>query len=451
MAEPMPTHPAPASAMAAPQPELSLPQGLAYGLMGLPLAFVALPLYVVLPHHYASTLGAPLAALGGVLLGARLLDALVDPGLGRLADRLLQHSPRAVWRASAVAGALLALALWAVFMPLVHSPAALLAWAAVGLALAYPAYSLLSITHPAWGARLGGNEAQRGRVVAWREGAGLLGVVLASVLPTLLGVPAMLGAFSGLLVLGWLAWHRAPVPAPLPQGTADDRAGLWQPWRQAAFRRLMGVFVLNGIASAVPATLLLFFVQDRLQAAPGQEPVLLGLYFLSAAAAMPLWLRAVARWGLAPCWLAGMLLAVAVFAWAGTLGAGQVVAFRWICALSGLTLGADLVVPGALLAGVLAQPGAASAGASFGWWNFANKLNLALAAGLALPLLAALGYTPGSTDAAGLQALSLGYAALPCALKLAAALALYGLILRPAAQDRARPGALLQPSPTDTP
>ncbi|WP_027474708.1 MFS transporter [Curvibacter gracilis] len=449
MAEPIaPAGPTASTALAA----LTLPQGLAYGLMGLPLAFVALPLYVVLPHHYASTLGAPLAALGGVLLGARLLDALVDPGLGRLADRLLQHSPRAVWRACAVAGALLALALWAVFMPQVRSPGALLVWAAVGLALAYPAYSLLSITHQAWGARLGGNEAQRGRVVAWREGAGLLGVVLASVLPTLLGVPAMLGAFSGLLVLGWLAWHRAPVPPPLPPASdAAGPAGLWQPWRQAAFRRLMGVFVLNGIASAVPATLLLFFVQDRLQAAPGQEPVLLGLYFLSAAAAMPLWLRAVARWGLAPCWLAGMLLAVAVFAWATTLGAGQVMAFRWICALSGLTLGADLVVPGALLAGVLAQPGAASAGASFGWWNFANKLNLALAAGLALPLLAALGYTPGSTDAAGLQALSLGYAALPCALKLAAALALYGLILRPAAQDRARPGALLQPSPTDTP
>ena len=28
-------------------------QGLAYGLLGLPLAFVALPLYVLLPNHYA--------------------------------------------------------------------------------------------------------------------------------------------------------------------------------------------------------------------------------------------------------------------------------------------------------------------------------------------------------------------------------------------------------------
>jgi hypothetical protein len=35
--------------------------GIAYGLMGLPLAFVALPLYVQLPNHYATAFGVPLA------------------------------------------------------------------------------------------------------------------------------------------------------------------------------------------------------------------------------------------------------------------------------------------------------------------------------------------------------------------------------------------------------
>ena len=49
--------------------------GCATAASGLPLAFVALPLYVVLPNHYASQFGVPLALLGAVLLGARLLDA----------------------------------------------------------------------------------------------------------------------------------------------------------------------------------------------------------------------------------------------------------------------------------------------------------------------------------------------------------------------------------------
>lgn len=54
----------------------------------MPLAFVALPLYVVLPNHYAEQFGV-LAALGGVLLAVRSLDALLDPWIGLRVDRLL--------------------------------------------------------------------------------------------------------------------------------------------------------------------------------------------------------------------------------------------------------------------------------------------------------------------------------------------------------------------------
>jgi glycoside/pentoside/hexuronide:cation symporter, GPH family len=100
-----------------------------------------------------------------------------------------------------------------------------------------------------------------------------------------------------------------------------------------------------------------------------------------------------------------------------------------VCVASGIALGADLAVPGALLAGVIQRAGHAQQleGAYFGWWNFATKLNLALAAGVALPLLALFGYTPGARDEAALAALTLAYCALPCALKLLAALLLWRL------------------------
>jgi Na+/melibiose symporter-like transporter len=44
-----------------------------------------------------------------------------------------------------------------------------------------------------------------------------------------------------------------------------------------------------------------------------------------------------------------------------------------------------------------------------------------LAAGLALPALAALGYAPGAQDPQALRALTWAYCLLPCGLKLAAA------------------------------
>ena len=418
--------------------------GLSYGLLGLPLAFVALPLYVVLPNHYAREFGAPLAALGAVLLAARLVDAVLDPIIGRWCDRLAARSPGAVLGVSGFAAVLLALGLWALFFP----PAAvrdggtlLLGWAGLGMALSYTVFSVMSVAHQAWGARLGGNEAQRSRVVAWREALGLCGVLTAAVLPGTLGLGAMVGSFAVLLALGWWAWTRSLRPAASIDLAHDTAPQGPSPLRQPAFVRLLAVFIINGTASAVPATLVLFFVQDRLQAPTSIEPAFLGTYFLCAALSMPLWVRAVARFGLARSWLLGMGLSVAVFVWAATLGTGDIVPFIVVCALSGMALGADLTVPGALLAGLIGDLGERGRreGAYFGWWNFAAKLNLALAAGLALPVLAWLGYEPGSRDPQALMTLTAAYCLLPCVLKLIAGGALHWLVIRRPAQRAIQP------------
>jgi Na+/melibiose symporter-like transporter len=401
--------------------------------MGLPLAFVALPLYVLLPHYYALHFGVPLASLGALLLGTRLFDAVTDPLLGRWADRLFARAPEAVLGWAAAAAVLLATGFALLFFPPPGVRPWLLTWAGACLLLAYGAYSALSILHQSWGARLGGDALQRGRVVGWREGLGLLGVVLASLAPFALGMLGTSVLLALALAAGWRAWSLAPRPV-VAGGPAESvlPAALWLPFSRPAFRSLLAVFVVNGIASALPATLLLFFVQDRLQAPASMQALFLGSYFLSAALSMPLWLRLVARLGLAGTWGLGMLLAVAVFGFAAGLGAGDAMAFLAVCALSGVALGTDLALPAALLAGSIAASGdrGRAEGAYFGWWNFATKLNLALAAGLALPALAWLGYTPGAQDAQALRTLTLAYCLLPCALKLLAATLLYTCIIR---------------------
>ena len=423
--------------------------GLRYGLLGLPLAFVALPLYVILPNHYAREFGIPLATLGLILLAARLFDAVIDPALGRLSDRLFARSTTSVLAFGAGSAILLALGFAALFFPLTQNPQSLLMWVSVFLVVTYAAYSALSVAHQSWGAMLGGNEAQQARIVAWREALGLLGVLIASIVPVVLGMSAMLATFFVALAAGWLAWTFAPRPQPADVAAIAPKAfNVWHPLRQSAFRRLLAVYLLNGIASAIPATLILFFVQDRLQAPKAMEPVFLGSYFLCAALAIPLWLQVVKRIGLARTWLVGMGLSIAVFLFATQLGAGDAMGFVAVCALSGIALGTDLAMPPALLAGTIANVGdrGRAEGAYFGWWNFATKLNLALAAGVALPLLGAFGYTPGTQSEPALHALVVAYCLLPCALKLLAAATLYALVIRPA-ESLPLPISLLKDSP----
>jgi GPH family glycoside/pentoside/hexuronide:cation symporter len=398
--------------------------GIAYGLMGLPLAFVALPLYVQLPNHYATAFGIPLATLGALLLGARLLDAVADPFIGRACDRWLGASPRAALARAVVAACVLAAGFHALFFPPVQGQTALLLWCAGMLAVTYLSYSVLSVLHQAWGARLGGDEGQRSRIVSWREGLALLGVLVASVLPAVAGLGAASAVFALALAAGLAAWWRAPAPPRVtaPGATVAMSALL----RTPAFRRLLVVYLVNGIASAVPATLVLFFIRDRLQAA-AFEPLFLASYFAAGALSMPLWVKLVAHIGLARAWLGGMGLAIVTFVWASALGAGDVAGYTAVCVASGVALGADLALPGALLAGVVQRAGHGGQleGAYFGWWNFATKLNLALAAGVALPLLQLLGYTPGQQQPQALQALTVTYCLLPCALKLLAAALLW--------------------------
>jgi Na+/melibiose symporter-like transporter len=116
-----------------------------------------------------------------------------------------------------------------------------------------------------------------------------------------------------------------------------------------------------------------------------------------------------------------MGLSIIAFAGASLLGSGDLWPFAAICVASGLALGADLALPAAIAADLGERQG--RTGACFGVWNFVGKLNLALAAGLALPLLALLGYVPGDGD--GLASLTFAYALLPLAFKALAALLLW--------------------------
>ena len=198
----------------------------AYGALGLPLASAALPVYVHLPNLYGGVLGMNLALLGSLLLAARLLDAVLDPLIGVLNDRL--QRPRLLAGAGAL---LLGLGMLLVLNP-PRAGVSLALWLVLALVPVYLGFSLASVSYHAWGALLGDNPHERTRVVASREAFGLAGVVVASVLPTLLAPTLddglarfawMLAAITALATLVTLA--AAPRPAAGGRASGSGRPG----------------------------------------------------------------------------------------------------------------------------------------------------------------------------------------------------------------------------------
>ncbi|MFN4063347.1 MFS transporter [Azoarcus communis] len=402
---------------------------LAYGALGLPLAFAALPIYVHVPRLYADALGLSLATVGLVLLAARIVDALTDPMIGWVSDRACALP---AGRVSLIALALPVLGLGMIGLLAPPDGAGAL-WLALSVTVVSLAYSVATIAYNAWGAEVAPDPVSRTQVVVSREGFALAGVILAAGLPGLLvgndseadGLARMAWIFLPILLL-FATWTlllapRAPKSSP---GRGSVLRGLAEALGCLSFRRLLLVFAANGIAAAIPSATVLFFVADVLQA-PQLAGLFLMIYFLSAACSLPLWARLSRHLGKLRTWCLGMVLAMAVFVWAGLLGAGEFAAFGVICLLSGMALGADLSMPPSLLADLLAREstradGEARAGAWFGWWNFVTKANLALAAGLALPLLGWLGYAPGARSPDALLALAGVYALVPVLLKVIA-------------------------------
>ncbi|MCE2722838.1 MAG: MFS transporter [Burkholderiales bacterium] len=423
---------------------------IAYSLASIPLAMAALPIYVNVPKFYADVIGVSLTAIGGLLLAARVFDAIQDPLLGYWSDRT-RHTKwgRFVWVA---AGApLLAAAMLGLFNPPALSANLMMWWLVAMLLVVYTAFSMLQISYQAYGAEISDDPVERTRVVSFREGFGLIGVFLAAALPQILS--SQYGPREGyaifalifipfILVMVTLTVWLSPAPqiriATVSKGAFSN---MLLPLKNLRFKSLLLVFVFNGIAASIPATLVLFFIEDVIKA-PAQAAVFLIAYFAAGAAGMPLWVWLSARIGKGRAWLVGMLVSIVAFVWAFMLGAGDVVAFGIICVLSGLGLGADLALPPSILADVIDDDERAghgrNEGAYFGLWNLVTKMNLALAAGIALPALAMLGYVPqGANSGQSLTYLAAIYALLPCMLKaIAAAALLYSPFVRSAANTR---------------
>ncbi len=358
-----------------------------YALLALPLSFMGLPLYLHLPKFYHDYYGASLSILGVLLFFLRIFDALLDPLLGSIAHKFADKKY------------LLGLALICFFNAFFYLPAntgktLVLMWFTVVTFLSYLAFSIIYINYYHLGLSLSAKNSSS-KIASGREFIGLLGMIVAAILPSLLSNYYTLGVafkiygviFGALMLLAvfLLPSPTQILPAREKKPFITDLKFIWQ---TPILRKLIMIFFLNSLPMAITANVFSFYVELTL-ARKADTGLFLFCYLVAASVgACSLFGSNINKTKLLRKFL---LMSALSFAGAFFIKAENSQLFYVICALSGFALGAEMVILSAMAVDILA-PYASYSTIFFGILSSCSKMSLAIAAGVFLPLISASGY-----------------------------------------------------------
>lgn len=393
-----------------------LPGLLSLSLLGVPLTALSLPLVVMIPEHYATVLGLPLAVIGLIFTGVRVFDIVVDPLLGAAMDRTRTRWGR--YRPWLVLGApALMLAVYLLFMA---KPGVGPLYLLVTLTASFLGWSVLSLAQLALASGLAAGYDERSRVYAWLQFASLLGIL------TVMGFPIISAKLGGTglpptQLMGWIiivltapavalaAWRVPETPLVAQRHIVGIRAYLAVVGRKAVFR-IAAIDLLFGLGFGTASAMLVFFVT----AAKGLERSAVGVVLIAQVVTAMITVPAVA-------WLARRLDKHFVLGISGLLAAIVSVAFIFLpdhnlpaMALGmmgwGLSFGAFNLLPRAMMADagdeLRLESGSDQTAVLYALLISSWKLGGALAVGLAFAALALVGYKPALLGANTPQAIT---------------------------------------------
>lgn len=380
---------------------------IAYAAPGFALAAAGVPLYIYLPQFYSDVVGIPVGTVGLILLAARLFDAFTDPVLGIVSDRI--RAP--FWRRKGLILLGMPVVACGILMLLNPIAGATTAWLLVGLLVTFAGWTLATIPYESLAPDLADRYDDRTSLVGWRDGAIVLGLLIAAALPPAIArfshqptVAPSTMTWTALIICAFLAGSLLiflpNVPAPTPRMTERRiRVGrrLKLLLRIRAFRVLTASFLINAIGSNLPAALMLYYVQYVLES--DLAPILVLAYLLSGVLALPWWTALARRTEKHRAFQWAMIVHSGAFAATLFCGPGDILIFAALTMLSGTASAAVIALPSAMQSDVIDQhrlaAGQDDAGLLISLWAIGRKLTAAVGIGVALPLLQVAGYQPG--------------------------------------------------------
>lgn len=414
-------------------PPLSRRIRLAYSLPGLFLSVVGVPLFIYIPKFYTDVVGVNMTILGGIILTARIVDALTDPAVGLISDRTSSRFGRR--RPFMALGAIgLSLFLILLYIPPHTSSALATWWFGISLILLTLFWTIVEVPWESLGPELTFDYDQRTGLFALRDGFMVLGTLLAVASPWIISSAlnidpqgpeqrtsfAIFALIYAPLLVGTLWWCVLSVQEQMTS-TIPEKSSFWPSLFRARdnkpFLILLAAFTIASIGSNLPATLILYYVQYVL-GAPSAEIFLLE-YFVIGILCLPLWVKLAHVFGKKQAWIGAMIVNTGAFLGVFFLGRGDVLLYGLLVGLSGVGFGASLALPSAMQADVIDYDellhSKRQEGQYIGIWSVAKKMSSALGMGLALPLLGLAGYVPDQPQSPQVVlTLKVLYALVPC-------------------------------------
>ena len=401
---------------------LSLRTLLAFALPAGPIAAMGLPLAVYLPPFYRDYMGFGPAAVGTIFLVIRLWDVFVDPVLGVTSDRFpTRWGRRRHWIVLSVP--IMMLSTFMIFLPERGVGSSyLVAW----MLVLYVGWSLLTLSHAAWGAELADDYHERSRVQSWRQGvlvAGLVTVVFVPIVAQRLypenPEPARIAAM-GLFVIVTLplavlwALLRVPERAVPPRPHVPLRKAFGVLLHNHPLQLLLAVDLIGGISTGIVASMFLDLARDVLQLGQAGSSLLF-VYFVSGIVFVAPILKLSHRLGKHRTAVASSLWTVFFLPLVWLLPAGSLWLAYPLFILLGVNYAGGPFLYYSMMADVAehdtVQTGQARTGLFYAFLTMTNKLGQALAIWIAYSILPhVFGFHFGAgNDAAGLAGFKLAY------------------------------------------
>lgn len=401
---------------------------LGFGSLAIPLSGAGLPLILFVPQLYASHFGLSLATIGFIFFLGRFWDVASDPIVGTLSDRTrTRFGRRRPWITAG--GALFGVGSALLFFPPATVPPLYLGAA---LFIFYAGWTMIEIPFSAWAGELSGQYHERTRIVTYQQTMRAVGLLLVLILPTLIeqwrpadGVLKLhaTGMFILMTLAPALVLSLTAIPEPPVPMQRQHRIGFWRSTALVFGDRLLLRVLASDVAvtagQSIRAGLIAFFCVSYM-GLPQWASGLYLLQFVFGVAAGPLWLAIGRRLGKRETAIAGELAQA-------TINIGLLAVFPdmlWLlialAVAQGLTQGSGNLMLRAMIADVAdaheLATGHNRTGLFFSVFSLATKAGPAIGIGLALPLLAWLGFEPkGHSAPAALDALKYVFALGPAA------------------------------------